>query len=216
MPLQDKKELHYVIVELVGEKGAANSIEKGLFQGIKSTGTSDFLWMKTGNNMARSCNLQFYNILSIQTYDGDVKAFTFFMANKEEQKKAREDIDNIFNRLGHVLNDKDPKIVDVKKYIGIPKNFGNHDNKIPTKPNITMGPPVNKVHITGRNTDPYNHSAYVRRDPEPFPFERNTKKPTKIILKKMGEKLDLIMKGEYEYRLPEISNEETGVIKMSA
>lgn len=215
MAVQDEKRLRYAIVELVGEKGTANSIEKGLFKGIKSTSTIDFLWVKTGNSVARSCNLEFYNILSIETYDGDVKTFTFFMADEEEQKKAREAIDNVTAKLKYAIDGEDNELIDVEKFTDVPDNFGSHSSN-----NKNFNKTANVVGSTGYNpTGLYNktdYTPYKRRDPEPFPFKRDTKKPTKAALRKMRSKLDMIMKGEYEYKLPEVDSEKVKVEKASA
>lgn len=214
MAVQNEKELRYVIVELVGEKGTANSIEKGLFKGIKKEvlGAANFLWLKTGNNVVKACNLGFFNILSIETYDGDVKAFTFFMAGEEEQKKAYKEIDSIVSRLSHMLNNEDPQLIDVEKFTDLPSSFGSHNNsKINTNPSNAM--------VTGAanyNADLYNKDfSYEKKDPEPFSFKRDTKKPTKAALMRMKEKLDLIAKGEYKYELPEMSIEKVGAEEAS-
>lgn len=200
-----EKELCYAIVELVGELGTANSIEKGLFKGIKEGDEGDeFLWIKSGNSVSKACSLMYYNVLSIETYDSDVRTFVFFMAGEGEQKMAREVLDKILSKFNHIPDEKDPGLIDVNKFTNVPTNFGSHSSVNTASKPVThaeRSAPIysNIYHRSGTAT-----SAYVRKEPEPFPFKRETRKPTKVALRKMGEKLDLIMKGEYKYELPRI------------
>lgn len=204
--VQYEKELRYAIVELVGELGTANSIEKGLFRGIKGE-AEEFLWIKSGSAVSKACSLGYYNVLSIETYDGDVRTFVFFMAGEDEQKEARRALDDVFSKFSHILDEEDSGLIDVSKFTDVPTNFGSHSSgkvisKSAVHSNNVLG--YDSVYQRGNHQ---NSSTYVRKEPEPFPFKRETRKPTKVALRKMGEKLDLIMKGEYKYKLPQIEKE---------
>lgn len=203
--VRSEKPLCYAIVELVGEKGTANSIEKGLFKGIKNEIEDSFLWIKSGNTIAKSCNLKYYNVLSIETYDGDVRTFTFFMADENEQKEAHEALKGVFNGFAHILDERDPELIDVSKFTDVPENFGSHTSGKIFKSGTSV-PYGTSAYNRSQQTN-YSSSAFIRKEPEPFPFKRGTKKPTKAALKKINKKLDLIVKGEYKYELPLIEKE---------
>lgn len=207
-----EKELRYAIIELVGELGTANSIEKGLFRGIKGKGADEFLWIKSGNSVSKACSLGYYNILSIETYDGDVRTFVFFMAGEDEQKMAREALNVILSKFSHIPDEEDPGLIDVSKFTDVPTNFGSHNsgNKVFNKPTGHTGEGTPGYSSVYQGCDHQNNvvtSAYVRKEPEPFPFKRETRKPTKVALRKIAEKLDLIMKGEYKCEFPQIKKD---------
>lgn len=197
----DEKKLCYAIVELVGDNGTADSIEKGLFKGIRDAYAHDFLWMKTGSSITRACNLGYYNILSVETYDGDDKTFLFFMSDKDEQQKARDSLKDVFDRFGHLLEEGTSKLIDVDKFTDVPKNFGNSET---SKISIRKSVDTHSVYGHGHGQGTL---GYTRKEPEPFPFKRETKKPTKTALKKLREKLDLIMRGEYKCSFSKIKGE---------
>lgn len=200
----ENKELRYVIVELVAEKGTASSIEKGLFKGLKREYGQDFLWIKTASDVTRSCNLAYYNILSIESYDGDVRRFVFFQASLDEQKKALGRIKSMLLSLEGRIH-KLSGLIEASRYSNIPDNFGNScENSSIQKTTVHRHIPTGPAY--GYN----GYSTYEKKDPEPLAFKRDAKKPTKAALKKLSAKMDLIDKGEYEYKIPEVKEKEQG------
>lgn len=208
-----KEKLRYVIVELVAERGSASSIEKGLFKGLKREFNQDFIWIRTNSEVVRACNLAFYNILSIESYNGDVRRFTFFQASIDEQKMARNAIKSVLLALDDRVS-KASGLIEASKYTDVPDNFGSTNKNHMPRTSAAHTPSCNKPSIytpTGSPAfghDYYDHMhSYEKKEPEPLPFKRKSRKPTKAALKKLNAKLNLIDKGEYEYEMPEINPE---------
>jgi len=205
---------HYVIVEAVGEKGNAASVERGLFQGLNEIAAGAYLWMKpkAQEKISKSCNLAYYNILSIETFDGTTRCYTFFRKDKKEQKKALSDIKGIYEVLKErMLRKNDDYMLDTDKYISVPNNLletgsksivGSHRPAVTRKADFYG----NCHHAsTSAMTTP---SVYQKRDPEPTAFKRRSKKPTEDNLATLNEKLDLIAKGEYDINFPKVKGEK--------
>lgn len=212
IPVESK--LHYAIVEMVPYSGSANSIVRGLFKGIKKLmPDSIFLWLKNGENIAVAYHLQFYTILSIETYDGTVRTYTFFKQDDYEQKKALKDIEDLFDTLKYFVNTEDECMVNTNNYTSIPENYSESEgNKIVSS---NYQPTFNKDSVGNINTANKTASAYtydyynnVKKEPEPMAFRRRTKKPSSEALTGLTTKLDLIIKGEYEGKFPKVKGEK--------
>jgi len=197
---------HYVIIETVAENGKAASIERGLFKGLNSVGDGTFLWIKTSDSgkVSKSCNLSYYNILSIETYDGTTRCFTFFRKGKKEQKKGLVAITEIYDILKEkILLKDDDYMLDTDKYRDIPKNL-----EVGSKGIIGRGirPAAAATNLYGNSS--YTAPVYQRKDPEPTAFKRRSKKPTEDSLATLNGKLDLITKGEYIAEFPKVKGEK--------
>lgn len=207
------RKLRYAIIELIAERGTASSIEKGLFKGIKTERGQTFMWIKTNSDITRACNLAYYNILSIESYDGDTRRFTFFQATVDEQKTAFGRVKDVFVSLKDFI-DKESDLVKTSLYTDIPDNFSSYSqNNLPSGPQMTRHDdiPTGSSSIYAPAYDP-KYTPRIKKDPEPFAFKRASKKPTKAALKKLNAKLDLIDLGEYEYTIPEVKEESDVIV----
>jgi len=204
---------HYVIVEVVAEHGNAASIERGLFKGLNAIATGTFIWLKPSKDpkdeVSKSCNLLYYSILSIETYDGTTRCYTFYRKDKGEQDKALEAITEIYNVLKEkILLKKDDYMLDISKYHDIPDLetgskaiVGNHK---------TPATSMSSYYSNQRQTPAgcYTPTVYEKKEPEPTAFKRRSKKPTEDTLTSLNEKLDLIAKGEYDTDFPKVKGEK--------
>jgi len=211
----NNENLDYGIVELVGEKGNADSIERGLFRGVENEMASgdQFLWIVTKQDVARAFNLKHFTILSIEVSDGPTRIFTFFMADANDQKMARDLALSVFEKLKRIAlpNNDEKGLLDVTLFKNVPMNY----DTITPKPSVTK-----PIHLPIPNTLGDTSGIYrcptrtvsgfvetTAKEPEPCVLKRKTKRPTESALKKMCDKLDLIAKGEFQSKLPAIKSE---------
>jgi hypothetical protein len=201
---------HYVIVEVVAEQGNAASIERGLFKGLNTISAGTFLWLKPSEDIkdkvSKSCNLLYYSILSIETYDGTTRCYTFYRKDRAEQVKARETITGIYDVLKEtILLKGEDYMLDVSKYHDVPDLTTGSRDIVGKKPG-SMSNYYNSCHKP--TTSSYTPTVYQNVDPEPTAFKRRSKKPTEDVLASLNEKLDLIAKGEYDTNFPVVKGEK--------
>lgn len=213
------EEIKYVVLELlmknagVTAKIAADqrdSIEFGMLQGIQTeeeTNTKpseSFILIRCDEKVLKACNMHMYNVLTYEVYNGTERAITFFRADEEDQKLARDIIANTLADLkaaGRMTaNDN---IVDVSSYSEVPSNFGE-----------TAGSQINPstTSITTPKTPTtvdYTAKPYKSKEKEPLAFKRTDKKPTKALLEKMRIAVQTITDGTYEApALPVIAKDD--------
>lgn len=207
------EKLKYAIVELIAEKGRASTIECGLLRGIgEDKEGDDFLWMVTNKKVARGCSLAYYNILSVVTFDGRAKVYTFFMADEDEQKEARKVAEGAYEGLKDLASVEGTELLDISKFQDVPKDF----DKLNIVSNVGSAAQQYTGTPTGQGQKDWygkgSHSNFTTptytADPTPFSWKRKTRKPTKKALEALREKLDLIAKREYEFAPRTIKGEK--------
>lgn len=87
--------LRYVRIELSPKKGLQGSTEEGLFKKLGKKFDQTLLWIRKDHKVTKAFNLSFFNIVTIETYDGEIRRFTFFQPSFSEQKIAREHIERL-------------------------------------------------------------------------------------------------------------------------
>lgn len=195
--------LKYAIVELIGDKGKADEIQCGLLRGIGEQDNDKFMWLVTGKKVVRGCSLDHYNILSIVTFDGLTKTYTFFMADDDEQAEAFEVVEAAYEDLKGIALVEGGTLLDVSKFEDVPEDFGKITST-PKQQSVSKFPAKSPTNTTSGVNRYYND---FNRDPEPYPWKRKTKKPTKKTLEALRTKLALIAKKEYEFTACEIKGE---------
>lgn len=206
------RKLKYAIVELIADKGRAQNIEGGLLRGIGKDAGDNFLWLVTSKKVSRACSLAYYNILSVVTFDGFTKTYTFFMADEDEQAEARKVTEEAYDGLKELALPENAVLLDVSKFEEVPENFGRlstvHSSAAASSIGHQTGAAstnMNDWYGKQHNTDT---QSYVHNDPEPFSWKRKTRKPTKKALEALRNKLDLIAKREYEVAMRAIKGEK--------
>lgn len=212
----DQDKLKYAIVELIAEKGQADSIECGLLRGIGD----NFLWTATQNKVSRTFNLDYFNILSVVTYDGTKKTYMFFMADKDEQEEAKSVVEQVYKQLKSLALPEGGTLLDVSKFVDVPTDFGrvtkSHTHTTQNTSDITSA--QCQKDWTNHHSTPSraNTSSSIANDwnkePEPYYWKRKSRKPTAKVLEKMRETILLVAKREYEYNPPTIKGEKKKVI----
>lgn len=219
-PIEDDykgtEKLKYAIVELIADKGRASTIDCGLLRGIGKDKESDdeFMWAVTPKKVVRGFSLAYYNILSVVTFDGHTKVYTFFMADEDEQKEARKIAERAYEGLKDLALPEGERLLDVSKFENVPEDF----NKLSIVSNITTptqhtgaatGQGKKDWYGKGHSCCGYTTPTYVANtDPTPFSWKRKTKKPTKKALEELREKLDMIAKREYKFAPRAIKGEK--------
>jgi len=186
--------------------GSTDKIEKGLLRGVTEE-EGGFIWIKTLSKVARMCSLNYYNILSVETHDGQTRCLTFFKAETHEQVKALELINKTVKEFEHIIEEKSG-LINVEKYTNTPT-----ENEMKAGTSTTANKPIScgtktPTLYTGNHHSNLNNPTPYRREPEAMPFKREDRKPTKAALKKMRDKVLAISKGEFDYKLPKIKKEE--------
>lgn len=205
------KKLKYAIVEIVSKTGSSGQIQIGLFKGLQKFDADNFLWLETGKNVSRAFNMTEHNVLSLETYDGFSRRYTYFLAEEHDQIEAKKRLEDAFTALSRIALKKDGLLLDVSKFESVPADFAKSPGKLPntsaprtgTATASAAGPPGNTNHKTSHSYG----TGYTTAKPEPFAWKRSTRKPTKRALEILREKLDAIAKGEYEAKLPRIKSE---------
>jgi hypothetical protein len=220
--------LKYAIVELT-TKNSSNIIECGLFMGmqVKTPNGEDidlsdlrkkvgsvYLWLYMDDDKkARAYNMDFFNILSLETYNGISRVVIYFMATDSDQKEALKIAKQAMAGLSEMATG-DPDIINIKKFTDLPPNFKSSrqtvtgaNSSISTGQSRRFTPATRKTTTGPDFSTNYTRTTYVKRDPEPTTFERKGRRPTKKALEKLTAKLDQIAKGEYEGKLPRIKGD---------
>ena len=196
--------LKYAILELVANNGSSDKIEKGLLRGMTDE-EGGFVWIKSLSKVTRMCSLGFYNILSVETHDGQARCLTFFKAETHEQTKAVDLVKDTIKTFENIIDEKSG-LINTDKYVDIPA-----EEEVKSGTSYGSGAAVTKpISYTNNTPSIYtgNHTTYTKKDPEALAFKREDKRPTKTALKKMKEKVLAIAKGEYKPKLQKVSKEE--------
>jgi hypothetical protein len=211
--------IKYALIEMIKNnetKLVATSIVVGLFKGIKCEAASTaedakqqvFILLEEKDKAIRALALDYYNIMSLEKYDGMERTVTFFRASEEDQNAAFDMAANIVNEL-HVAErtvKSDENIIDITTYTEIPAVYGT---SLESREANTA-----KSHIGGLNTTrstvQNNHvgTVYKKKEPEPFFFKRKGRALAQKTLETMRNKVLQIAIGQYEPVLPEIDGEE--------
>jgi len=223
---QQKKECKtkYCIVEVIKKDGKSNEIGRGMYRGWKDKeapkegaeakeSTIGFLYISKTTRATESFNMDFYNILSIEVFDGVNKTFTFFMADEIDQAQAVKIMRDVHESLEPIADEKDKDFIDTEKYTDVPKDLGGTGVvTLPHNTRRTGSAAVGHGHgAGGHNRQNYysdGSTYYSRKDPEPTFFKRKARKPTKIALAKMAAKIDEIAAGTYKQKLPKTKEDD--------
>lgn len=203
-----ESQIKYVTMEMIrnNEKNlVAKSILTGLFKGIRieqlnqaeDAEPDTFMLMQIKEKTLLTLCLKYYNILSLEKFDGTTKILNYFRASPEDQEKAFDAAATIVNELhsaGRTVAD-DAKIIDVGTYTQVPALIETPDTST-------------KSTTTGKKTTIVkSHTTYKPKEKEPSVIKRTTKKPTKAMLGIMAEKIKAISEGTLEVKLPEIEGD---------
>ncbi len=209
--------IKYIVAEAIkaDEKNLiSTSIELGLFQGVlhkklhkSSKEAEPFLLLKSKDNSLKTLCLHYYNILSLERFDGITKIVTFFRAGKEDQEKAQEmatDLVEQMRKANRTLASED-EMIDVSTYSEVPPVMGA------TKTEISGGAASSRFNsrsTVGQGTGVvHHHRAPIKKVIAPTLFKRKGKKPSKAILDTMNDKIQQIAAGTYKPVLPEIKGD---------
>ena len=167
--VQDGKDIRYIMMELLPDSAIVkvdNKYETGLFAGmdyienkkIKTDGkpTIDTMIVLKKNNETVSLDMDFYNILSIKTYDGKSTDLLLFKDSVEDQELAMLYIDEYLTEMakaGKMTNN--PNVIDTERYTDIPKDY----NTIVTSHNVTSSKSCSSVYSKGSSTTTYTKPA---------------------------------------------------------
>lgn len=81
---------HYIKVEVSPKRGlAVGSAEGGSFNKLDAKHGQLFLWIRKNQHVLKAFNLDFFNIVMTECFDGAIRRFTFFQPKYTEQKIAR-------------------------------------------------------------------------------------------------------------------------------
>ncbi len=215
--VQQAKEslIKYVTIEMIknNEKNlVAKSIQSGLFKGIrleqidKTEGAAPdvFMLIQVEEKTLLVLCLKYYNILSLERFDGATKTITYFRASEEEQEKAFDlsaEIVNELHEAGRTVSE-DAKIIDVGTYAQVPDVIKASSGGSKLKE-------INK-HAASTRAASASRSTYTVHKPkekEPSIIKRTTKKPTKAMLETMAGKIKAISEGTLKVELPEIEGD---------
>jgi len=220
------KKLKYCVIECIKKDGKSNKIERGMYKGFKESlevkthkgdevgtkSTTGFLYIASNTKSTKTINLDFYNVLMIEVFDGANKTYTFFMYNESEQKMALGIVKEIHTVFKDFVNSADEDMIDVEKYTDVPKDLGGTGAVIKTSASYSS---CGAAPFTGGVAhQDYYHSnqyttRYVKKEPVPSFDKRIGRRPTKKALDLMASKIDQIAKGEYKGKLPRTVEDET-------
>lgn len=212
--IQPAKEssIKYVTIEMIknNEKNlVARSIQAGLFKGIRleqidqtEGATPDvFILIQIEEKTLLTLCLKYYNVLSLERFDGATKTVTYFRASEEEQEKAFDKAAEIVNELheaGRTVSD-DAKIIDVGTYVQVPDAIKVSESS------SKLGAASKQSTIISRSKSSYN--VHKPKEKEPSIIKRTTKKPTKAMLAAMSKRIKDIADGTLTLELPEIEGD---------
>lgn len=212
---------NYVYLEMILNKESKYDVVAGLFKGIIEKDNDKFILLHGLKDSTNVLNLKFYNVMMIEELETDYKNMIYLNSEDSDQKIALEEIQNLYEKmiLAKMGVENDPRILDVNKFINVPKEY--LEGKSIEKGAVTHTTQTNGV---GSFVNPVTHysgaaGAYtktaVKVEPEPAAFSRsNSKKPLKADLDLMEEKINQIMAGDFNPILPETMGEDadgTGV-----
>jgi len=226
-------EIKYVTIELLMKDAIGTAqvwqdqrdkVIYGLLKGIekkKATqgdGEDTFILLSHADKTTKVCNLDVFNVLSFEVYDGIERDITFFRSSEEDQNSAFEMIEEVIKVLTEakrLIGNSD--LIDVSTFTDLPKDFSEADANGPsvkTGAAKTYNQQSHTVHHQGHTAGHgvggsyNNHTTTYTREKEPTVFKRTSRKPTKAFLDKMRNAVMAIAAGEYEPKIPVIKNDK--------
>ena len=214
---QQKFKVRYVYVEMILNKETKYDVVAGLFKGIVEKNKETFILLHGLKNATAVLNTQFYNIMSLEVMEEEYKNMTYLTSEVSDQELAMQMLDELNTLL--LENDfgmkNDAKIIDIENYDDVPKEY--IDGKAIDKDNAAAGSKatgVGSFAAPGTRYQPPAGNGVIyskttaKKEPTPLVFSRTkTKKPNKVALDLMREKIEHIMAGDYEHELPETLGE---------
>jgi hypothetical protein len=213
--------IKYIVVEAIrgDEKSLiSTSIDLGLFQGVlhKKLHTSDkeakpYLLMKCKDKTLKTLCLTYYNILSLERFDGITKVVTFFRSCDEDKVKAYEmakDLVEQMRKANRTLATED-EMIDISTYSEVPEAMGATKIETDTAKDASFSRYQNRSTV-GQGTGTgviHHHRAPVKKPIVPSLFKRIGRRPSKTTLDAMDVKVQQIAEGTYETTLPEIEGD---------
>ena len=209
--------LSYVLVEMVNKDKVAKKqvkyakdMERGLFSGIMvylfdDNSTKVYIVLDTAGDEITLLDLDYYNILSIELFDGIVREYLFVRDTDEDQEKAFVELTDLVTGLAtakRTLPGLD--LVDVSTYTDLPSNFTDPIDTKTTDKTTSFGSNVgNKTNKTTQTTKyplangntTYNNQANVRK--ATF-FKRVSDNPQLVLLNAMAKNLKEIQEEMYD------------------
>ncbi|HLD89604.1 MAG TPA: hypothetical protein VI911_01050 [Patescibacteria group bacterium] len=195
--------LAYVLVEMVNKDKARNrevktakDIEKGLFEGIMvhlypNNSTRVYVVLSTAPNKTVLLDTEFYNVLSIEAYEGTTREYLFWRDTEEDQKAAFSELSDLLNVLinsGKTIPGFD--VVDLTCYTDLPKHFmaetTNNTTKVHSSTNVS-----NVSSTPAYSNTVYNKGTVVSVSGTKTPtfFTRKSKPPHWKTLEQIKSKL---------------------------
>lgn len=215
--------IKYVAAEVINKGSTTQNctVISGLFKGLIDQEKEDnsvhkFIIFEGPNGATDLYNLTYWNLMSITILGRTEKLMIFLTKEDEDQEAALDILEKVINVL--VEDDrmlKDEKgIIDISKYEDAPQTgFGKKtiaDGKT-SEDNFKRSSTSGGSSSTGYESTGY---TYKKKEPKPFYFERKSKKPDKIDLEILVEKLDQIQAGTFVAHIPpfpdEVKEEEEG------
>jgi hypothetical protein len=206
---------NYVYLEMILNKDSKYDVVAGLFKGIIEKDDDKFILLHGLKDSTNVLNLKFYNIMMIEELEADYKNMIYLNSEAIDQKIALEEVEKLYDRmiLAKMGIENDPRIIDVKKLVNVPKEYieGKPLEKEATTHTATangVGSFVNPVTRYAGSSGVYTKTV-VKAEPEPAVLSRsNNKKPLKAALDLMEEKINQIMAGDFKPILPETMGED--------
>lgn len=128
--------LSYILLEMVNKQKvaekaikSAKDIDRGLFEGIlvhllEDDSTRAYVVLSTSAKETVLLDLEEYNFLSLELFDGTVKEYLFFRDTHKDQKAAfGEVVDLMAGMADAKRNAKGHDLIDTSTYSELPKNF---------------------------------------------------------------------------------------------
>lgn len=231
MSAQKPEQIKYVIVELVRRKDVEEKdiqlnnvkVTKGHFGGVsnKMVGNyvSSFVTVVDEKTVSHSCNLEVYNILSVQVGFNNYVEYTFYLKDESEQKKAFEDLADILANLVelNMVADSDPDTVNISKYAGSPLTEKKETATSSTTKTATSNFPGYSTSGAGCSANRgqnYSGNTYTGwgADKKVLFCKRKTKKPTVDVLRTLRKKLKALQEGTYEDEVIDLPD-KVGAVK---
>jgi hypothetical protein len=187
---------------------------KGVEKKIVAAGSGEevFTLVSLPDKSTKLCNLDVFNILSLEVYDGVERDITFFRSSNEDQNSALQMVEEIVLILTEAKRMVgDSELIDVSTFTELPKDFSTSKAASPsTQTGMVKSYNQPATHHHGHattHTPSYTHTSYTK-EKEPTIFKRTSRKPTKAALDKMREAVLAIQAGKYEPKIPIIKDDD--------